>query len=33
MNSGFYYFDQYQNKWLDLDVLEEVKKRHYKKKK
>lgn len=33
MNSGFYYFDKDQNKWIDLNVLEEIRKRHYKKKK
>ncbi|WP_313185679.1 hypothetical protein [Sphingobacterium siyangense] len=33
MNSSFYYFDKDQNKWIDLDVLEELRKRHYKRKK
>ncbi|RKE55909.1 hypothetical protein [Sphingobacterium detergens] len=33
MNSGFYYFDKDQNKWIGIDVIEEIKKRHYKKKK
>lgn len=33
MNSGFYYFDIDQNKWIGIDVIEEIKKRHYKRKK